>query len=92
MTIGDRIRVRRKALGFTQTQLAERVRERMAASDAAAKVHQSDVSCWERGTTPSTPVLIPLADVLDAPLRWLLSGEGPAPAEPNPEALDAVGS
>lgn len=75
MEIGDRIRARRKDLEITQVQLADRVREALAHLPDPPRVHQSDVSCWERGTTPSTPVLVPIADVLGVSLRWLLTGE-----------------
>lgn len=84
MTIGDRIRDQRKALGLTQVQLADQVRAVVTERNIDARVSQSDVSCWERGTTPSTPVIVPIADVLGVSVRWLL--EGPAedrPAEPH---------
>jgi transcriptional regulator with XRE-family HTH domain len=67
--IGKRVRALRKALGFTQVQLAKRV-----------GVSQSAVSDIERGDT--TYVLGPTLSSLAAALRtntdWLMSGNGSA--------------
>lgn len=61
-SVGVLIAVRRKALGLTQGQLAERV-----------NIEQESMSRIETGTiTPSLGRLISLADALDCPVETLL--------------------
>ena len=81
---GALIAARRKALGLTQKQLAER----LLVSDKA-------VSKWEVGASyPEVTLLPPLAAILGLTVDELLAGEAPpagesesgAPAEPPPEA------
>lgn len=61
-SVGSLIAVRRKALGLTQGQLAERV-----------NIEQESMSRIETGTiTPSLGRLISLADALDCPVETLL--------------------
>ena len=57
-----RIKERRKELGMTQMELAEKM-----------EVDQSSVACWENGTTgPHRSKLIRLAKVLNCSVEELL--------------------
>lgn len=63
-TIGDRIRLARKAAGLSQADLAGRV-----------GVTQPAVANWESGVhDPRRLMLARLADALSAPLEWLAEG------------------
>lgn len=91
MTIGARIRERRQQLELTQTKLADLVEDRRT-DDHRGRLQQADISHWERGTVPSSPMLIPLADALDVSVRWLLSGQERPAASPADGPLEAAGS
>jgi phage repressor protein C with HTH and peptisase S24 domain len=83
MTMGQRIHLRRAALGLSQAGLA-----------ADLEVGQSTVAKWENGpNTPRSSTLPRLAARLQVTVAWLISGEdegaaaGTAPPEPAlPEA------
>ena len=61
MAIKDRIRQLRRESNWSQTQLAQKM-----------GIHQKQVSAYERGrNTPSTEVLIKLADIFDVSLDYL---------------------
>jgi len=61
MTLGERIKRLRMERGWSQTQLAQRL-----------EVHPKQVSGWERGAhTPSTDVLIRIAETLGVSLDYL---------------------
>jgi transcriptional regulator with XRE-family HTH domain len=61
MTLGERIKRLRMERGWSQTQLAQKL-----------DVHPKQVSGWERGAhTPSTDVLIRIAEVLSVSLDYL---------------------
>jgi len=61
MAIKDRIRQLRQEQNWSQTQLAQKM-----------GIHQKQVSAYERGrNTPSTDVLIKLADIFDVSLDYL---------------------
>jgi transcriptional regulator with XRE-family HTH domain len=63
MAIKDRVRQLRKEQNWSQTQLAQKM-----------GIHQKQVSAYERGrNTPSTDVLIRLADIFDVSLDYLAS-------------------
>jgi Predicted transcriptional regulators len=74
MTIGERIRSRRKSLGLTQKSLAK-----------ALKISDVSVSQWERDTSePTGKNLHALCKVLKCPAAWILFGdENKAPEEPS---------
>lgn len=66
MTLGNRIRSRRKELGITQTKLAEAI----GCSD------KSSISLIENGKADvSTEQLLALTEYLDVPVTWLLGIE-----------------
>lgn len=81
MTVGQRVRDRRKAAGLTQSALAER-----------AGISQSTVVRTERDETiPDGATLMTLARVLDTSVPWLLTGEDAARPEPDsPAVLEGV--
>lgn len=83
-TLGEYIAQRRRALGMTQRQFAEKL-----------YVTDSAVSKWERGeSVPDTGKLLPLANALGVSLDWLLSEDGPeeaAAASPG-RGTDGAGS
>jgi transcriptional regulator with XRE-family HTH domain len=61
MTLGERIKRLRMERGWSQTQLALKL-----------DVHPKQVSGWERGAhTPSTDVLVKIAEVLGVSLDYL---------------------
>lgn len=63
-SIGDRIRDARKAAGFSQADLAQRI-----------GVSQPAIATWESGVhDPRRLVLAKLADALSTPLEWLAAG------------------
>jgi SOS-response transcriptional repressor LexA len=65
MTIGDRIKSARKALGITQVELSK-----------AARVLQSTIGDLERGRTSGTPSLVQIAKALKVSADWLATGKG----------------
>ena len=73
MTLGERVRDRRKAAGLNQAELA-----------ALVGVSQAAVSDWEKGkATPSIGGAGALAKALGVELSWLVYGdEEPVAAEP----------
>ncbi len=77
MTIGDRIRIRRKELNLTQLQLAEKL-----------NVTDRAVSKWEKNDgNPDFSILPALANALDLSLDYLITGKTYSPKENN-EYLD----
>lgn len=61
MAMHEKLRMLRQEKGWTQAELADKV-----------SVHQKQISSYERGvTSPSTEVLIKLAEVLDVTLDYL---------------------
>lgn len=60
-TLGTRIRDRRKQLGLTQADLAERL-----------NTSQQQIYKYERGQEPTAGVIIKLAHELDTTSDWLL--------------------
>jgi transcriptional regulator with XRE-family HTH domain len=71
LNVGARIRLRRKALGITQSQLA----------DALGLTFQQ-VQKYERGVNRvSASVLVKIAQRLDCPVSYLLGEEGGGQAE-----------
>lgn len=74
MTIGDRIRERRKTLRMTQQDLA-----------AAFGINRVSVTNWEAGdTTPEISKMPKLGEILQCNPDWLLTGNGPQEAPPVP--------
>lgn len=64
-TIGERIKTSREKAGYTQKELADRL-----------NISYQAVSKWERNESqPGIDSLVPLADVLDISLDYLLSGK-----------------
>ncbi|EOW6510832.1 helix-turn-helix domain-containing protein [Cronobacter malonaticus] len=78
MTIGERIRTRRKDLGLTQKSLAK-----------ALKISDVSVSQWERDTSePTGKNLHALCKVLRCTAAWILFGdETKAPEEPGTQLI-----
>jgi transcriptional regulator with XRE-family HTH domain len=71
LNVGARIRLRRKALGITQSQLAE-----------ALGLTFQQVQKYERGVNRvSASVLVKIAQRLDCPVSFLLGEEGGGAAE-----------
>ena len=67
MTLEERIRQKRKALGYSQEYVAQQLR-----------VSRQAVSKWESGkSVPDTNNLIVLAELLDCSVQWLLVGDMP---------------
>ena len=61
MSLHERIKRLRQERGWTQAEVAEKV-----------SIHQKQISTYERGvTSPSTDVLIKLAEVFDVTLDYL---------------------
>ncbi len=78
-TLGERLLVVRRALGFSQVSLAE-----------AVGVPQQSISSWERGLTdPSGPGMLTLTTVLGVTAVALKTGKGFSipDAPPSPEGL-----
>lgn len=70
-TLGDRIRLRRKALGLTQKQLSQQV-----------KVSHVAISQWEKEETlPRGENLLRLAEALGCTPAFLVDGDGPVFSE-----------
>ncbi len=68
-TFGDRLGLAREAMGLTQAELAERI-----------GVRPATVRNWEDDRSePRANKLQMLAGLLNAPLVWLMSGQGDAP-------------
>ena len=67
MSINQRIRERRAALGLTLMQLAEA---------SGVKAWQT-VQAWERNSAPSRRRLEKVAEVLQVTPEWLVTGRGP---------------
>lgn len=72
MTIGERIRVARRAAGFTQAAVA-----------ASLTIDQTTLSAWERddGPGPRVAHVEQMADLFAVDFTWLAIGEGSGPAE-----------
>lgn len=66
MKMGDRIRDRRKAAGWSQTKLAEE-----------SGISQQMLSKLERGVASGTTEIVRLARALNVSPKWLESGEEP---------------
>ena len=66
-TIGQRIRQKRKEFGWTQQELAKKLKD----------VSHVAISQWESNTTkPNAENLYELSQILGCDLGWLLKGEG----------------
>lgn len=70
MTIGDKIRLHRKALGLTQTELGEKL-----------GVKTNAVSKWECGRVDDIPTskIKAMAKLFDVQLSYLIDEKQPAP-------------
>lgn len=67
ISIGERIKSRRKELGLTQTQIKQ-----------TTGISSGNLSDIENGNKlPSTPTLISLSKILDCSIDWMLKGETP---------------
>lgn len=67
LSIGTRIKQRRKELGLTQVQIKQ-----------ATGISSGNMSEIENGNKlPSTPALISLSTILDCSIDWMLKGETP---------------
>lgn len=67
LSIGTRIKQRRKELGLTQVQIKQ-----------ATGISSGNMSEIENGNKlPSTPALISLSAILDCSIDWMLKGEAP---------------
>lgn len=65
LSIGKRIKQRRKALGLTQVQIQQKT-----------GISSGNMSEIENGNKlPSTPTLISLSTILDCSIDWMLKGE-----------------
>lgn len=72
--IGRRVRERREEIDLTQEQLADR-----------ASVSKSFISEVENGATAASGlVYLRLAQALDVPVQWVLTGESDEPRETGP--------
>lgn len=71
MTVGERIKFRRKQLGITADTLAEKV-----------GVSRSTVFRWEKGDIEKVPgdTLVPIANALSVTPAYLMGWEEPSPA------------
>ena len=78
MTIGDKIRLHRKALGLTQTELGEKL-----------GVKTNAVSKWECGRVDDIPTskIKAMAKLFDVQPSYLIDEKQPAP--PNEDELNA---
>lgn len=77
MTFGNRVRAARERLGWTQPKLASKF-----------GISKQAVFQWEmEGKQPAFEKLPRLAEVLQVPIRWLLSGSGPPPEDDGLESL-----
>ncbi len=72
-TLGERVAFAREQKGWTQKQLAERVRR----CNPALGTKQSTIHSLEEGSVERPRYLRELAIVLDVNENWLLTGEGP---------------
>lgn len=79
MSVGDKIKTLRKAMGLTQTELGERV-----------GVKKNAVSKWECGRVEDIPTstIRALANLFDVPPSYLIDDE--APASEAPDILDEI--
>ena len=70
--LGSRIAQARSGRGFSQAKIGE-----------ACGVTRAAVTQWESNETiPETPKLIPLSDILDVAIDWLLKGKSESPDLP----------
>ena len=81
MSVGDKIKSLRKAMGLTQTELGDRV-----------GVKKNAVSKWECGRVEDIPTstIKALANLFDVPPSYLIDDENAAPASSAPDVLDEV--
>lgn len=81
MSVGEKIKSLRKAMGLTQTELGERV-----------GVKKNAVSKWECGRVEDIPgtTLKALAKLFDVPTSYLIDDISPAPLPPQRDVLDEV--
>ena len=82
-SIGQRVKLVRKRLGWTQGELAK-----------AAGEKQPNISKLERGEIQTTTAIARLADALRVAPRWLELGEGPEPGDwtPTQHPSEGVGA
>lgn len=77
-TAGERIRLERQKLGFTQERLA-----------VSAKISKSFLSEVETGIrNPSAEYLLRIATVLEVSLDYLMKGTSDAPADPSKKRIE----
>jgi transcriptional regulator with XRE-family HTH domain len=74
-TFAERVKLRRKAMGYTQDQLGQR-----------SGLKQSDISKIEQGSIQETTKLLELAKALECTPEWLRYGK-PHHYGPSPPAL-----
>ena len=79
VSLGARIRERRRSLGMSQTALAK-------ALGLDPRSGQSQISRWEKGTVPQGETLMRLPALLECDGHWLLTGEGRPQRNPAVEA------
>lgn len=81
MSVGDKIKSLRKAMGLTQTELGDRV-----------GVKKNAVSKWECGRVEDIPTstIKALANLFDVPPSYLIDDENAEPASSAPDVLDEV--
>lgn len=80
MTLGDRLKIRRRDLGMTQTQLAKAVQK------LGGKLSQQNINSIETGSVQRPGALPEIASVLKTTTRWFIDGNGSPP--PKPRAID----
>lgn len=71
LSFADRLKLRRRELGYSQQQLAQKV-----------GVSKNTIQNYESGTLPKGEHAISLSKALNASIDWLFKGEGPLPPKP----------
>jgi transcriptional regulator with XRE-family HTH domain len=78
--IGVRIRTRREDLGMTQEELGQR-----------AELSKSRISEIEKGSSAANGLAyLGIAEALEVPVEWLLTGEGPAARKAGPPPISPM--
>jgi len=76
-TFGDRVAAARDAVGLGQSDLARRL-----------GIKEKTLRGWEEDTAePRANKLQMLAGILNVSMRWLLTGEGDGPSDPDGDAV-----
>lgn len=87
ISIGDRIKLRRKELGMSQKKLAAKINGNILPEEAP----HTQISQWEKGSkTPETDALIRLCNALDCDIDFLL-GAIEAPKKETSDVMKATG-